>query len=218
MSRDRSLVLALAAVGAAALVAPSVLSAGKRVVFNTTASAPIGFYWLEHRAPAIGDLAVVRPPAALAAWMARRRYLPLNVPLLKGVVATAGTQVCVVDERVFVAGRIVAVARTRDRWGRRQPLFRTAAPPRHRWSRAPAVDLGALGWPRLFFPCSVGLPGLSSSRPRPRRRPSAAAVEGGSLAGARSALPSTAASTGASCRPPGRWQDLRARSARPCWS
>ena len=118
MSRDRSLVLALAAVGAAALVAPSVLSAGKRVVFNTTASAPIGFYWLEHRAPAIGDLAVVRPPAALAAWMARRRYLPLNVPLLKGVVATAGTQVCVVDERVFVAGRIVAVARTRDRWGR----------------------------------------------------------------------------------------------------
>ena len=90
----------------------------KRLVLNTTASAPLGLYWLIDRPPGNGDLALVRPPRPLARWMAVRGYLPLNVPLIKRVTAVEGQTVCGVDHRVLIDGRAVAVILERDRLGR----------------------------------------------------------------------------------------------------
>ncbi len=118
MSRSRAALLAICAAGCLTVLASWVAPQSPRLLFNTTASAPIGFYWLDRRAPRIGDLAVVHPPPALADWMARRGYLPRNVPLLKVLVAGAGTRVCVADDEVYVAGQRVAGVRRRDRWGR----------------------------------------------------------------------------------------------------
>jgi conjugative transfer signal peptidase TraF len=118
MSRSRAVVLAICAAGCLTVLASWMRPYGPTLLFNTTASAPIGFYWLDRRAPRIGDLVVVRPPPALADWMARRGYLPRGVPLLKVLAASAGARVCVADGVVYVADQRVAWALEKDRWGR----------------------------------------------------------------------------------------------------
>jgi type IV secretory pathway protease TraF len=56
----------------------------------------------------VGDLALVRPPPALARWMAIRGYLPLNVPLIKHVAAVGGQWVCGRGGVIRIDGRVVA--------------------------------------------------------------------------------------------------------------
>lgn len=94
-----------------------------RLLFNTTASASVGFYQVEPAAFVVGDLVAVSPPPALAKWMAVRGYLPINVPLLKTVVAAGGQHVCGRRQRLYVDGVLVAQARRRDRLGRDLPTF-----------------------------------------------------------------------------------------------
>lgn len=100
----------------------------RRLIYNTTASIPIGFYWLDPIAPEVGDLAVVRPPRELALWMAGRRYLPLNVPLLKRVAAIGGMRVCGRGGVISIDGVVVGAALPRDRWGRRLDVFAACRP------------------------------------------------------------------------------------------
>ena len=104
--------------GCALLVGPAIVQPAPRLLFNTTASAPIGFYRLDRQSSKIGDWVVVRPPPVLANWMARRGYLPVNVPLLKRLAAVDGQRVCGHGGQVFVDGKPVAMARRRDRRGR----------------------------------------------------------------------------------------------------
>ena len=56
-------------------------------MWNESASVPVGLYALHPASPfkLVGDLVAERPLAALAHYMAERRYLPLGVPLLKFV-------------------------------------------------------------------------------------------------------------------------------------
>jgi conjugative transfer signal peptidase TraF len=105
-------------VACALLAAGWALSPVKRVILNTTASAPLGFYWLADDRSKVGDLALVRPPPGLARWMAVRGYLPLNVPLIKHVAAVSGQRVCVRDGMVIIDGRTVGKVLTRDLIGR----------------------------------------------------------------------------------------------------
>lgn len=94
-----------------------------RVLFNTTLSAPIGFYLVSPGRYRVGDLVAVAPPPALARWLAARRYLPANVPLLKRVAAVEGQLVCGKDGDLSIDGRWVARAKPSDRWGRPLPRF-----------------------------------------------------------------------------------------------
>ncbi|PZR36652.1 S26 family signal peptidase [Caulobacter segnis] len=110
--------LVLGGFACALLAAGSAFAPVKRVVLNTTASAPIGFYWLTDEPPAVGDLALVRPPPGLAQWLAVRGYLPLNVPLIKHVAAVEGQSVCARDEVVAIDGRVVGAILKRDLVGR----------------------------------------------------------------------------------------------------
>lgn len=96
-----------------------------RLVWNASASAPIGLYRIQpDREPPLGTLVAVAPPQRLGRWMAVRGYLGENVPLLKHVAAKAGQRVCRIGNVVSVDGRLVAVARTRDRLGRPLPVWR----------------------------------------------------------------------------------------------
>lgn len=106
--------LIAAAAGSLFVAAPGLLQPARRLVLNTTASAPLGFYWLSRQTPQVGDLALVRPPPALARWMARRGYLPMNVPLIKRVSAVEGQIVCGGYGRVQIDGRMVAKVLSRD--------------------------------------------------------------------------------------------------------
>lgn len=94
-----------------------------RLVFNATASAPLGFYLVEPVAPRVGDMALVRPPRDLALWMAARGYLPVNVPLIKPLAASGGQTVCGQNGEVRIDGDPVAKVLPRDRRGRRLAPF-----------------------------------------------------------------------------------------------
>jgi conjugative transfer signal peptidase TraF len=94
------------------------------LVYNGSASAPVGFYRLL-AAPTVrrGDLVLVPVPRPAAALAAARGYIPPSVPLVKRVAATAGATVCAVAERISIDGRHVADRLAADRKGRRLPAW-----------------------------------------------------------------------------------------------
>lgn len=109
---------------AASFVAIGFADPFPRVIWNASASAPIGLFRIHpDRDPPAGVLVAVTPPAALARWMAERGYLPEGVPLLKHVAAKAGQRVCRIGEMLSVDARPVAVALAHDRFGRPLPVW-----------------------------------------------------------------------------------------------
>lgn len=123
MSRSTVRYLAASGAGGLVLALGSAIHPTERLVFNTTASAPLGFYWRTSSAAEIGDLVLVRPPPALAAWMAQRGYLPLNVGLIKHIAAVEGQTICGLGDRLLIDGHDMAALRDRDRHGRRLSPF-----------------------------------------------------------------------------------------------
>lgn len=95
-----------------------------RVIWNASASAPIGLYRIHpDNDPPAGALVAVTPPEPLARWMSARGYLPEGLPLLKHIAAKAGQRVCRVGGVVSVDARRVAIARARDGQGRPLPVW-----------------------------------------------------------------------------------------------
>jgi conjugative transfer signal peptidase TraF len=95
-----------------------------KLIWNATASAPIGFYTVE---PAdrieVPDLVAVMPPEPLAAFMVGRGYVGRGVPLLKRVVGLPGQRVCRASRAITVDGIEMGEALERDRIGRELPVW-----------------------------------------------------------------------------------------------
>lgn len=72
----------------AAVLFPAFIRPTPRLVWNASASAPIGLYAARPvHAARRGDLVAAHAPAPVALLMAERHYLPLRVPMLKPVAA-----------------------------------------------------------------------------------------------------------------------------------
>lgn len=105
-------------------VLPGVTAWSPRLMWNASASVPIGLYRLDpvdHLA--ISDLVAVQPPPALSDFLEAREYLPLGVPLLKHVVALEGALVCRSGDRITVDHRLLGHAHAQDRNGRDLPIW-----------------------------------------------------------------------------------------------
>lgn len=95
-----------------------------RLLWNATASAPIGLYSVQpNPRPKVGELVVVRPDPALAGWMVERRYIGRDVPLVKRVAAVSGARVCRASVEISIDGRAAATALSRDHLGRGLPVW-----------------------------------------------------------------------------------------------
>lgn len=104
----------------ATLVAPP----APRLVWNASASAPVGLYLVRPGVmPNQGDYVVARLPQPMRDLAARRRYLPANVPLVKRVAAREGDQVCAHGKIITVDGRPVAQRLEFDGVGRPMPQW-----------------------------------------------------------------------------------------------
>ncbi|PBC09408.1 S26 family signal peptidase [Mesorhizobium sp. WSM3859] len=111
--------LASLAVGCPAFVPMPV-----RLIWNASASAPLGVYLIDiDEPPAVGDLVAVNAPAPLAAFLEDRGYLPKGVPLLKHIVAASGQSVCRSGLTITVDGADAGMALQRDRAGRALPVW-----------------------------------------------------------------------------------------------
>lgn len=108
----------------AAFAAVALTNPLPRIVWNASASAPIGLYRVKpERDPPLGALVAVAPPKRLARWMAMRGYLGEDVPLLKHVAARAGQHICRNGVTVTIDARPVVVALSHDRLGRLMPVW-----------------------------------------------------------------------------------------------
>lgn len=95
-----------------------------RLIWNASASVPIGLYSVQPVThPAVTDLVVVRPPQALLWFLAEGGYLPRNVPLLKRIAALSGQQVCRTGAVVTVDRLPLGDALQHDRRGRPLPVW-----------------------------------------------------------------------------------------------
>lgn len=120
----RRLTLAAMLVAAALIAAPLVTRPAPRLVWNASASVPIGLYLaMPADRLALGDLVAAAPPAALAPLLSERGYLPLGVPLLKRVQGLPGARVCRIGLVITVDGVPLGTARDRDRAGHDLPIW-----------------------------------------------------------------------------------------------
>jgi len=126
-SRARLARLALLAAGAAGLsglLLPAIRHSPVRLIWNASASVPLGLYRIDPTsAMRVGDMVAVRPSPTLARFMAERRYVEANVPLLKPIAAMDGATVCRLGQSVTINGRTVVTALARDRFGRPLPAW-----------------------------------------------------------------------------------------------
>ena len=117
-------VLAGAGAALAALLLPALHRPQLRLVWNASASVPVGLYQIEpNTIPRVGDLVAVRPSPALTRFMAERRYVEAGALLVKPVAALSGATFCRTNMRVTLDGRAVATALPRDRFGRSLPRW-----------------------------------------------------------------------------------------------
>lgn len=108
----------------ALFVAVAVLDPAPRLIWNASASAPIGLYAVRPpEPPKVGELVAVTPPTALADWLAKRGYLPHGVPLLKQIAGLPGQRVCRSGYAISIDARPLGKARGRDSQGRPLPVW-----------------------------------------------------------------------------------------------
>lgn len=110
----------IAALGTTVMLPPH-----PRLLWNASASAPIGLWHISPGAPLRrGDMVAARLAEPWRGLAARRHYLPANVPLLKRVAAGPGDIVCALDSGILVNGKRVAGLREADGSGRPMPRWR----------------------------------------------------------------------------------------------
>jgi type IV secretory pathway protease TraF len=112
------------AIGLAVVLGSAVVRDAPELVWNTTASAPTGFYRATPEPdPMIGDLVFVRPPEPLATNLATAGFLPKGALLVKQIAAVAPSLVCRAGALVTLDGQPAARALDRDRFGRPLPVW-----------------------------------------------------------------------------------------------
>ncbi|MFN5525962.1 S26 family signal peptidase [Bradyrhizobium sp.] len=95
-----------------------------KLMWNASASAPIGFYTIDFDGPfEVADLVAVDVPEVLAIFLDERGYLPKGVPLMKRILAVSGQTVCRAGLGITVDGVEVGAALERDRAGRVLPVW-----------------------------------------------------------------------------------------------
>ena len=94
------------------------------LVYNATASAPVGLYHLlSSTALNRGDLVLATAPPAARALAAERGYLPADVPLVKRIGALAGDTVCAAGSSISINGTRVATRLAVDSEDRQLPSW-----------------------------------------------------------------------------------------------
>jgi conjugative transfer signal peptidase TraF len=105
--------------GTVAAALPAVWQPDVRLVYNASASAPLGWYLIRPATtPTVGDYVLATLPTTAAVLAAERGYLPAGVPILKQVGAVTGQHVCVTGDAVLVDGAQFGRLRRSDSRGR----------------------------------------------------------------------------------------------------
>src|SRR5258708_20595445 len=112
-----------------AIAGRSSVSITPKLIWNASASAPIGLYTVRTAADlGVTDLVAVDAPEPLASFLKEREYLPRGVPLMKRIAALPGQTVCRIGRNVTVDTIAMGEALARDRRGRDLPVWQGCRP------------------------------------------------------------------------------------------
>jgi conjugative transfer signal peptidase TraF len=107
-----------------AIIGQSLFPNTPKLIWNASASAPVGLYTVRTAADlGVTDLVAVDAPEPLASFLSQREYLPRGVPLMKRIAALSGQTVCRIGHNVTVDTIAIGEALTRDRRGRDLPVW-----------------------------------------------------------------------------------------------
>lgn len=124
--RSRVTLSLLVMAGFASLAWASFVRPMPRVIYNASASVPVGWYRIEPmHTPQVGDVVLVRLPTVPAALAAHRGYLPSGIPLLKRIGARASQKVCIRGGIVRIDDTPIATTLPVDGVGRRLVAWRS---------------------------------------------------------------------------------------------
>jgi conjugative transfer signal peptidase TraF len=123
--RRRLAVAAIIAIGAAPPLLTLACKPPLLLVWNSSASAPVGLYRVHPgEVSGHGDVVIARTPVAIRHLAAERRYVPANVPLVKRVAAEDGDRVCASRRTIWINRQVAALRRRTDAAGRTMPWWR----------------------------------------------------------------------------------------------
>lgn len=123
-ARSPCLVMAMTGAAAGLIATGAVIHPLPLLVWNASASAPIGLYLVQpHTMPNRGDMALIMPPVSAAKLVVERGYLPPGVPLVKHIVAVSGDTVCALGSMISIDGKPVAERLATDALGRPLPVW-----------------------------------------------------------------------------------------------
>lgn len=121
---SRRTVIAMMLAGAGLILVPAISDHRPELIWNASASVPIGLYRVtEPTDIAVGDLVAVMPPERLSVFLEERDYLARGVPLLKRVLALPGATVCRNGSTIVAYDHAYGEALDRDRAGRPLPVW-----------------------------------------------------------------------------------------------
>jgi conjugative transfer signal peptidase TraF len=112
-------IAAVIAFATSALVSPT-----PRLVWNASASAPLGLYWVARsEGLSRGEFVLAELPDSARKLAAERGYLPERVPLVKRIAALSGDRVCAVGTTISINDHAVAERLKTDSRGRELPAW-----------------------------------------------------------------------------------------------
>ncbi len=120
MTRFRTLIAGTLGV---VLIGASTALGQTSLVWNLSASVPIGLYVIHAGAPRLDDYVLIRLPVVVAELASERGYLPAGIALLKKVSAAQNDRVCRIGQQVVINGIARARAAATDLSGRPMPVW-----------------------------------------------------------------------------------------------
>ena len=118
----RRWMLSIAGMAIMAIVTPMAIRGPTLILWNASASVPVGLYFVQPNASLhVGDLAVGKLPPDTLRLAAERQYLPRDVLLIKPVAAVAGAAICRHGNEIYVDGVHTGNAQATDRHHRPMP-------------------------------------------------------------------------------------------------
>lgn len=116
-------VLSLSVISALILIFVEAFSAPPLVIWNRTHSIEPGLYVWVREPIQLGSIVAVMPSKRTRNFITERHYLPPTVPLLKQVFAIEGSEICRIEDEIFIDNEWVSKAQTHDDKGRVMPIW-----------------------------------------------------------------------------------------------